>query len=121
MADFTKKDRFDRVLEEKWGYKKANERVGGACYIQEGMVYKIDDNKVVKMNVKRVDLDVYNTGIPRMVFYRSDSVCPYGSKHCTSPVYEPELKLFFKKLKKIERIYRFRMLKERFLQFFRRN
>jgi hypothetical protein len=111
----SKKDRFDLILEKKTRYKKANERIGSASYIQEGMIYNIDNKKVVKMNLKRVDLKV-DGNVGSIATYRSDSVCPYSERHCTEPLYDFELRIFFKKLKKMKRIYKLYQLKLWFMK-----
>ena len=103
--DLTKKDRYDRALERKFGYKKVHEKLGSATYILEGEVNK------------RVDL-ARSWKAPYIWFIwtkRADSVCPYNNRKCSEALDVEADRIFFKKLKKMERIYWLATLKKRIL------
>ena len=97
-------DSLDELIEKKTGFKKVHERIGSASYIQWSNVIGADQ-KIRKVEMKRVDLIVIDAHLAKISAYKSETLCPYGGSKCAVGLYSHEAKLFMKKLKVMRRIW----------------
>lgn len=104
--DNEKYDFLDELIEKKTSFKKVHERIGLASYIQWSNVIGADQ-KIRKVEMKRVDLIVIDAHLAKISAYKSETLCPYGGSKCAVSLYSHETKLFMKKLKVMQRIWAF--------------
>ena len=112
-------DSLDELIEKKTGFKKVHERIGSASYIQWSNVIGADQ-KIRKVEMKRVDLNVIDAHLAKINAYKSETLCPYGGSKCAVSLYSHEAKLFMKKLKVMQRIWVLDRIKRWLKKIFRR-
>lgn len=94
-------DRIDKKIEAKTGYRKYYERLGAASYILWANVIRKDD-KVRKVEMKRVDLIVDSDMKGTISAYKSETLCPYGGSKCAVSLYSNEAEFFAKKVRQMK-------------------
>ena len=111
--------RLDKKIEDKTGYRKYYERVGAASYILWANVMGKDE-KVRKVEMKRVDLTLDDNIKGTISAYKSESLCPYGGSKCAVSLYSNEAILFAKKIRQMRIRFRIEKLKTWYRKKFRR-
>ena len=111
--------RLDKKIEDKTGYRKYYERIGAASYILWANVIGKDE-KVRKVEMKRVDLEIGSDMIGTISAYKSESLCPYGGSKCAVSLYSNEAILFAKKIRQMKIRFRIEKLKTWYRKIFRR-